>query len=81
MTMSDVDIAVALLILDEGPPDDPIWEMHWKSLGPFCYTQGLIDPHRGDCTNECQTCRRCSSQALQKRIPLVRRLFGLDEPA
>ena len=86
MKLSDRDIAVRLLALDESETtmqDTQMWLDHWNK-----HFNGMgLGGHAGDCERAPPelvapvTCSRCVYEETMKRVDIVRELFGIEEPS
>lgn len=83
MKISDRDIAIRLLALDECEttmPDTQMWLTHWEKY----FDEMGSGEHAGDCpfaeVKAPPTCSRCVYDETMKRAAIARELFGIEQP-
>ena len=70
--MTDEEIAVRIMALDEGDAVDE-WVKKWEPM----FHSWSQDEHSGDCTKQPWTCSRCVYEETMARVPDYRRLFSI----
>ena len=71
--MSDDEVAILILSLEEDDGDYASWADHWRKHWESFRDQD----HYGDCTKVPMTCSRCVYEETMKRVPQYREAFNI----